>query len=620
MRPPGLPTLLRRGDLLASWNPRRPLVANLVFVLFVALLELFGRGAAMAAGAGDARPPLALAVTIAGLWLVYPLALHVKLPLIAGASEAGRQGRLAAGREPWLLLGGLLMSVLAFLVVFTSFGFDLDHPLAFLCLPVATLHGLAVAFLYLTHLGSPRGEPPSWRGRWEWGADLVLVGYLWLAYAWIWEGMMTGRTPSLAGYGWPAVIPQLIAAVLLFWFVYLPLQAPFLLGLAGELEGRRGGVWWFRASFLAATVAGLWPCFQVAPFPAEPPLPRERLASHDVTFRSLGRAVRHPRKVRRLALRGELTRVPRTVSRLANVQALDLSRNRLERLPRSLRELPNLQELELSFNRLGGAALAPLAGMPLRRLGVAFNPELDAAALGDRFPELELLVVDPEQLRALREGPAPRARLAVRLPDGLAYRGTAWRKGPGAISIEERAWIDDLAVEPTEVTVGRHAECVAAGACTPAAAGEHCTWGIPGREDHPVNCVTFEQARAHCRWLGGDLPTAVQWEYAARGRGQPYPWGEAPPGTAPFGNFADEAFAHLYPTERHRILSGYDDGFATTAPAGGFPAGASPFGLLDVAGNVAEWVLGGNGGGGVRGGSWASRPGNLVPNLSFALD
>jgi hypothetical protein len=209
MRPLLPAALLRRSDLLASWNPGRPVAANLLFVLFVAFLELA------------------------------------------------------------LLVGGLLMSVLALMVVLTSLGLDLDHPLAPLLMPVGVGHGLAVAFLYLGHLGRAPG-PLDWRRRCEWGADLVLAGYVCIAYAWIWEGLMTGRTPSLASYGWPAVIPQLLAAVLLFWFVYFPLQAPFLLGLSADLRLRPGGVWMFRASCLAATVAGLWPAFRGGPFAAGP--------------------------------------------------------------------------------------------------------------------------------------------------------------------------------------------------------------------------------------------------------------------------------------------------------------------------------------------------------------
>jgi hypothetical protein len=260
MRLPSLSTGLRRGDLLAAWNPGRPLAANLLFVVFVAFLEVFVRDDAVAAGATLEPAPL-LAATFAALWLAYPLALHVKLPLIADASEAGRKGRLAGGWEPGLFIGGLLMSVLTMLVAITALGFALDHPLAPLWMVVGVGHGLAVGFLYVHHLGSPPGLL-AWRRRCEWGADLVLAAYVCLAYAWIWEGMMTGRAPSLSSYGWPAVIPQLLAAVLLFWFVYFPLQAPFLLGLAGDLRARPGGVWAFRASCLAATVAGLWPAFR----------------------------------------------------------------------------------------------------------------------------------------------------------------------------------------------------------------------------------------------------------------------------------------------------------------------------------------------------------------------
>lgn len=257
-----LATLLHRADVLTAWSPGRPVAANLVFVVFVAALELFARDEVVAAGAAageGGRPPLALTLLFAALWLAYPFALHVKLPLIAAANSLGRAGRLAEGRELALLLGGLLLSGLTLLLVIVSLGFDLDHPLAFLWMFGITGHGLAVSSLYLLHLGSPPGRI-AWRERWELPADLALMGYVCLAYAWLWEGLMLGGLPGLGARGW-RLIPELVAAVILFWIVYFPLQAPFLLGLEGDLEERRGGRWLFRLSCVAATVVGLWPAF-----------------------------------------------------------------------------------------------------------------------------------------------------------------------------------------------------------------------------------------------------------------------------------------------------------------------------------------------------------------------
>ena len=112
-------------------------------------------------------------------------------------------------------------------------------------------------------------------------------------------------------------------------------------------------------------------------------------------------------------------------------------------------------------------------------------------------------------------------------------------------------------------------------------------------DSHPVFNVSWEDALAYCRWAGLRLPSEAEWEYGARGsESTTWPWGEAEPGGALL-NLADQSAdwdSPLKQKQANDAKEGWRDGFAYTAPVGSFPAGASPFGCLDLAGNVAEWV------------------------------
>ena len=106
---------------------------------------------------------------------------------------------------------------------------------------------------------------------------------------------------------------------------------------------------------------------------------------------------------------------------------------------------------------------------------------------------------------------------------------------------------------------------------------------IEGLLDHPVVQVSQRDAAAYCGHYGWRLPSDAEWEFAARGTdGRRYPWGEERPdheGTL-LANFGTVACC----------AADAADGYLKTAPVGSFPAGMSPFGLHDVAGNVWEWT------------------------------
>jgi len=130
-----------------------------------------------------------------------------------------------------------------------------------------------------------------------------------------------------------------------------------------------------------------------------------------------------------------------------------------------------------------------------------------------------------------------------------------------------RVYLDAFYIDKTEVTDAQYRKCVEAGACdTP---GKTTYYDNADYAQPPVVYVSWSDADAYCRWAGKRLPTEAEWEKAARGIGtRTYPWGE--------GIDCDHAQ--------------YNECGGQTVPVGSKLKGASPYGALDMAGNVWEWV------------------------------
>jgi sulfatase modifying factor 1 len=141
-------------------------------------------------------------------------------------------------------------------------------------------------------------------------------------------------------------------------------------------------------------------------------------------------------------------------------------------------------------------------------------------------------------------------------------------------------------MDRTEVTVAAYARCVSAGPCAPPDTNPDDRRF--GRPELPVTHVRWDDARDYCRWAGGRLPTEAEWEYAARGpEGRAFPWGNAY--NAHLANHGSSLFTGFdLPSAQDDTDA--TDGFTELAPVGSLRDGATPLGVLDMAGNVAEWV------------------------------
>ena len=141
---------------------------------------------------------------------------------------------------------------------------------------------------------------------------------------------------------------------------------------------------------------------------------------------------------------------------------------------------------------------------------------------------------------------------------------------------EHKVYLDAFYIDKYETTVDQYGKCAQAGKCTKPNEGGGCNWGKSDRGKHPINCVDWNQVKTYCEWAGKRLPTEAEWEKAARGTdGRKYPWG-------------NEQAACDYAI----FDSGNNNGCGknSTWPVGSKPKGASPYGAMDMAGNVWEWV------------------------------
>jgi formylglycine-generating enzyme required for sulfatase activity/serine/threonine protein kinase len=246
---------------------------------------------------------------------------------------------------------------------------------------------------------------------------------------------------------------------------------------------------------------------------------------------------------------------------------------------------------------LAGALAAVLGGVALAG-GVLPHGEAPQAAVGSLAPALPVAPAPP----VAACGPD-----MVQIPAGQFFMGSEAKDAPDNQKPSHNVKLDSFCMDLHEVTAGAYKACTDVGKCRRPAPGVEwpkispadrelyspiCTFGDEARQDHPINCVSWQMADDYCQGAGKRLPSEAQWEYATRGPdGRVYPWGDEEPTAlhlnacgkecSTWGKQHGTLLEALYPA---------DDGFATTAPVGSFPKGRSRFGPYDVVGNVWEWT------------------------------
>ncbi|HEY3257165.1 MAG TPA: bifunctional serine/threonine-protein kinase/formylglycine-generating enzyme family protein [Polyangiaceae bacterium] len=211
---------------------------------------------------------------------------------------------------------------------------------------------------------------------------------------------------------------------------------------------------------------------------------------------------------------------------------------------------------------------------------------------------------------ALASAPPPAPECpddSVKIPAGQFFMGSEQKDAEENEKPSHHVTLDAFCMDLHEVTAAKYKACSDVGQCKRAPKevdwpkisdaerklySPLCTFDVPEKQNHPINCVTWEMADNFCTVNGKRLPTEAEWEFATRGPdGRVYPWGDEAPSAQHLNACGTEcsAWGKQHATELTALYD-EDDGYVATAPVGSFPKGRSRFGPYDVVGNVWEWT------------------------------